>query len=89
MNQEERHIAALQAAMNGFWEIAALLAGAKSLLSNEPLNDEGIAAGRVLDVAHRLANDLAGDAWEAFEPSGETSQEPEALAEQSARRDQS
>lgn len=76
-NELTPQAAALKQDMERFFELGALFTVASGLLRTDPDSDE---LGRLLILGGRLAQDYGGDAWEAFEPSGQDSREPEALA---------
>ncbi|MDE2176099.1 MAG: hypothetical protein KGJ54_12575 [Betaproteobacteria bacterium] len=75
--QTSDHVKALQAAMNRFWELRALVMGAHELLVQH--GDDAQNAGFILlESAARLAEQYGADAWEAWEPIGDT--EPDCSA---------
>lgn len=65
------HVEALQAAMNRFWELRALVVGARELLIHGDGEDKRICGFTLLESAARLAEEYGGEAWEAWEPSGD------------------
>lgn len=57
--------------MNRFWELRALVMGAHELLVQQG-DDEQNAGFILLESAARLAEQYGTDAWEAWEPIGDT-----------------
>lgn len=70
MNEQGAHVQALQDAMRQFWELQALVVAARELLLKSDEDKQNAAHG-LLDMAERLAGEYAGEAWEAWEPSGD------------------